>query len=152
MTPEQAQLLAEHAASVWADVLPAVWATSLQRHDFAETRNALSRLRMRDVRSVTLVDLAAEIEAARGPCSHCNGERFLTELVPAPIRFDHDREDQPATPITAPDLDPAADHVETARAWIATIRNRPTDRTVTHPRLVAVTSRCPRCNQKVTTP
>jgi hypothetical protein len=148
VTPEQAQQLAEHASTCWPDVLVSVWTVGLQPHDFAETRAALGRLRVRDVRAVTLEDVKAEIRTGRAPCPQCNGTGWLTEQTTPPVLFDPDRHDQVATDIPEPDVPDNADRVTIARAWAAAIRDRATAPIVTRPRLVNVTSRCPRCNTK----
>ena len=150
MTPAEAQLLTDHAAGVWPDILPSTWLVGLQRHDFAETRAAIGRLRTRNVRQISLEQIADEILAARAPCQRCGGTGWVTTEEPPEQKFVTDVLEHPATVIPEPDLAPDADRVETARAWIDALRRRDPATVVTSPRVVLVTGRCPHCTISTT--
>lgn len=152
MTPAEATLLAQHAASVWPDVIVSVWEARLvsAEFDFAETRAALGRLRVGGARDVSIQVLAAEILAGRQPCRRCGGTGFLTEERPSAVLFEHDAIDQAVTVIDEPALDPTADGIEVARAWAAAIRRgREHGQVVTRARVVHITNRCPDCTATI---
>ena len=149
MTPEQAELLANHAASTWPDILPGIWAARLVSYDFAEARAALSRLRALS-RTATLEHVDQEITRARTakaqPCLVCAGTGWVTRQEPSRVVFATDTTEHPVTVIPEPDVDPAADRAEVARAWIAAIRTaREQAHVETRTRMVTVTAPCPEC-------
>lgn len=153
MTEAEARRLADHAATVWPDVLADVWAARLMSSgwEFATARNALSRLRVSGG-AATLADLAREVAALtdRGPCPRCGGSRFITEERPPTVLFATDATVVPATVIDDPDVPRDAPLADVARAYVAAIRaGRDRAQVVQRERVVHVTARCPDCTALV---
>ena len=151
MTPEQAELLAEHAAQVWPDVLVSVWSARLIGLDFVGTRAVLAALRVADRRGVTLAEVVEAVQAReaarRAPCAVCGGSGFVTVEQEPVVRFETDQVERPVTVIIEPEIPLGADAVVAARAWAEAIRRgREAGVVEVRRRQVPVTKRCPECS------